>query len=308
MARNRWLVFVVCLVLLVPGFAPPVTAQVTTGASAPTPNPATGKPASFSDAVQRVVDEIYKRAFPIATALSAVGILTMALIQTVKDAAPVRRWFQRRWVRDWLRRGEEWERVPWWPLLRRPRPFRSADERRQAREVEQDLVTLATGGDSEALYDLPIEQLCAQMNAAALIVLDYPWRHVGLLHVLAEGAIPQDVQALVGARELAEKPRSIQTEEDKRLLTDVADPRNRVAHQIQRNIDALQIAAGYRWKFGLQLASIVVSAGIVVTGLRLFGAETPLDKWPFYILAAILSGFVAPVARDLVATLQQLRK
>lgn len=408
MARNRWLVFFVAL-LLIPGFAAPVAAQVTTATYVPRLDPATGKPdpgttttnadgstttiykdgwtkttqadtgfgqggsretwkdpqgrireifrkdntgrtrhhyvisedatthvttvnaenydaagalidatkeetkdgrtikyswdgtqnkwvaASFADAAQLVVDLIYARAFPIATALAAVGIVTMALIQTAKDAAPLRRWFQRRWVRRWL--AFQWRKAAG-PQATPEGPHTAGD----------DLVRLATGGDAEALFDLPIEQLCAQMNAASLIVLDYPWRHVELLRCLAAGVNPRDIEALLAARELAEKPRSQQTPEDQKKLTDIADPRNRVAHQIQRNIDALQIAAGFRWKLGMQIASIAISALIIVTGLRMYGAETPFRNTPLYILAAILSGFVAPVARDLVATLQQLRK
>lgn len=291
MTRNRWLVLMVCM-LVIPGVVAPVAAQVTTVASSPRLDPTA---ASFADAVQRVVDAIYARAFPIATALAAVGIVTMALIQTVKDAAPVRRWFQRRWVRNWLAR--QWAK---------DRPTQAPPD--GADKAGADLVRLATGGDDKALFDLPIEQLCAQMNAASLIVLDYPWRHAELLHCLAAGVNPDDVRALIAARVIAEKPRSQQTAEDQKTLLDIADPRNRVAHQIQRNIDALQIAAGFRWKLGMQIASIVISAGLVVTGLQLYGVATPVRNTPFYILAGVLSGFVAPVARDLVATLQQLRK
>jgi hypothetical protein len=252
---------------------------------------------SFADAVQRAVDSLYDRVFPIATALAAVGILTMALIQTAKDAMPLRRWFQQWWVRRWLesQRQKAATEAEGPPLL-------------NPESARRDLERLATGGDAGSLYDLPIEQLCAQINAAALIVLDYPWRHVDLLRCLAVGVGWSDLEALLDVREIAERPRSQQSEDDRRRLADIADPRNRVGHQIQRNIDALQIAAGFRWKLGLQIASIVISALIVVTGLRFLGAPTPMRNAPLYLLAAILSGFVAPVARDLVAALERLRR
>jgi hypothetical protein len=39
-----------------------------------------------------------------------------------------------------------------------------------------------------------------------------------------------------------------------------------------------------------------------------FGTPPELANLWLYVLAAVLSGFLAPVARDLVAALQQLRK
>jgi hypothetical protein len=38
------------------------------------------------------------------------------------------------------------------------------------------------------------------------------------------------------------------------------------------------------------------------------GERPRAELIPMYVLAAVLSGFLAPVARDLVASLQQLRK
>src|SRR5438128_1181661 len=34
-----------------------------------------------------------------------VGLLTMAILQTIKDLLPWRRWFQKRWFVRWLRQG-----------------------------------------------------------------------------------------------------------------------------------------------------------------------------------------------------------
>ena len=53
-------------------------------------------------AIPDAVKAVYDWAFPFATALAAVGVISMAFIQTVKDMLPVRRWFQAWWVREWL--------------------------------------------------------------------------------------------------------------------------------------------------------------------------------------------------------------
>jgi hypothetical protein len=257
--------------------------------------------ASLTDAIQLLVDAIYGRVFAVAAALSAIGLVSMAILQTVKDAFPVRRLFQRWWVRRWLaaqaRRAEAAGAVAG-----------AATAPPEPPPAEEDLLRLATGADARAFYDLPIEQLCAQMNAAAGIVLDYPWRHGPLLHALSAGADAADLQALLDVRPVAEKPRSQQTEEDRRRLGDILDPRTRVGHQIQRNIDALQIAAGFRWRLTLQVAAIAVSGALVVVAFWMLGEPPQSAYWWLYLLGAILSGFLAPVARDLVAALQQLRK
>lgn len=252
------------------------------------------------ESIQRMADAVSAQALPLATALTAIGVIAMAFIQTAKDAFPIRRWFQERWVRRWLARQRS--------AAPGQTPPPDAPAPPEWTTAEEDLIRLATGGDRKALYDLPIEQLCAQMNAAAGVVLDYPWRHEPLLRCLAAGANPDDLGVLLGARPWAEKPRSEQSEADRRALANVVDPRNRVGHQVQRNIDALQIAAGFRWKLLLQITSIVLCGVLVVLGLWRFGASATWSHVPLYILTAVLAGFLAPVARDLVAALQQLRK
>ena len=245
-------------------------------------------------AILKMVDAIYARAFGFATALAAVGVISMALIQTVKDVFPIRRWFQTYRVRDWLS-----AQAPKAPAGGHPV---------SAEAAETDLVRLATSGDRAALYDLAIEQVTAQMNAAAQMVLDFPWLHPDLFYCLAAQADAEDLRRLIESRPPERGPRPPLSDEDKKALLDA---RNRVTHQVQRSLDGLMIAVGFRWKFWLQIASFVVSALIVWTGLLLFVQE-PIEvlarHLPLYAALAVLGGFLAPVARDLVAALQQIRK
>jgi hypothetical protein len=247
-------------------------------------------------AIVQMVDVIYAKAFGFATALAAVGVISMAFLQTVKDVLPVRRWFQAAWVRGWL--GNQATQTP-------PIATGSAAE---ADTAEADLVRLATSGDRSALYDLPIEQVTGQMNAAAQMVLDFPWRHEHLFRCLAAQADVDDIRRLLDAHPPDRGPRRELSAEDKSALIDA---RNRVTHQVQRSLDGLMISAGFRWKLCLQIASIVVSALTVWVGLLLFVRE-PIEVFvrhlPVYVVISVLGGFLAPVARDLVAALQQLRK
>jgi hypothetical protein len=64
----------------------------------------------------------------------------------------------------------------------------------------------------------------------------------------------------------------------------------------------------YRWKYRLQVASLVLSAIIGVIALHVSGGVK--DLYPTLggtVLIALLSGFLAPVARDLVAGIEKWR-
>jgi hypothetical protein len=229
---------------------------------------------------------------PLLAAAAAIGALSMALIQTAKDLLPVRHWFQRRYVRRWLR-------------------AKAGDAREAADPVraEQDLVRLATAGDARAFYGLPVEQLCGQMNAAATVVLDFPATHRDLLACLAAEADAADRAALVQAAALGraalERMRTGAPDEYQVLV----DARSRVTHQAQRSIDALQIAAGFRWKLWLQAASFAASCVLAVSSASLY--RPPAVGALAAALAALpvgfAAGFLAPIARDIVAVLSRAR-
>src|SRR5882672_6362607 len=142
------------------------------------------------------LDQIYRHTFPIATAMAAIGVLSMAIIQAVKDTSPMRHAFQKRFLREWLlrRAGKRFDSKG----IRGFRdPFKRAETIAatvsEVKSAEKDLIRLATGGDTAAFYDLAIEQMCGQMNAAAQIVLEYPQSHSALLQLLAAQARPEDV-------------------------------------------------------------------------------------------------------------------
>ncbi|MBI2002192.1 MAG: hypothetical protein HYT85_02665 [candidate division NC10 bacterium] len=242
----------------------------------------------YVKAINDALDGFVKILWPLATALAGVGLATMAVLQVIKDLTPARRWFQQLLFEQWVRR-------------------RAEETGQNPEDALTDLVGLATAGDARSLYDLPIEQLAGQVNAATQVVLDYPSQHEALLRILAYGASEEDLRSL-----LAPPPRR-RTEEmseaERQVLTTFVDARNRVTHQIQRSLDALQIAIGSRWKWLMQLCSVIFSGVFIFVALALFapGSVASPRRVIFGLVVAILGGFLAPVARDLVAALQGLR-
>lgn len=272
-------------------------------------------------AIQKFIDVIYQHTFAFLTAMAAIGVLSMAIIQTVKDMLPIRNWFQQSFVLEWLKKKAKQahdKTTRWmtqgglaWFDSERNRTSPPADNKYfvqspRAGDAQTDMFKLATDGDAKALYDLPIEQLCGQLNSAAQMVLDRPVDHPDLLRCLASAADAVDVARVMFPPVEAKAARPADAGDAQQRHDAYVDARTRVTHQIQRAIDALQIRAGFRWKFYLQLASIVISGILAGAGVAIFGSGS--YRVPIAIGVGILGGFLAPVARDLVAALQQLRK
>ena len=239
------------------------------------------------DALTLFADSVYRQIFEFVAAITAIGLVVMALIQSFKDMFPLRRLFHRRFVHAWMthKARDHGARAGMTP---------------HADSAYEDLIQLATTGDEHALFDLPIEQLCGQAAAAAAQSLDYPSRHEHLLRCLAASADPADVDLVITAEQ--QERSEVETAAGKTRMA-LVDARTRVMHQVQRSIDALQIAGGYRWKWYMQLLAFSLSYVLTVTAV-LFANSS--DSFGRRMLMAVplglVGGFVAPVARDLVAT------
>jgi hypothetical protein len=298
--------------------------------------------------VDKLVHNVLHNYLLFTGALGALGTLTMAVIQTIKDLVPVLRWYQQIKTRQWLAlRAAEASKVHTErrlspraivkERLERSRlsfarlapelhqdlypPFDKTDED-VAIEAEADLLRLAAAGNRMAFYDLPIEQLCGQMNTASQAVLDYPERHLPLLKCLASLAEEGDISEYTKSEdrlklEALRKKSPREEKEQKeysRLQQHFADLRGPIANQIHRNIDAFQIDVGDRWKWYLRMASYLVSFGITAialdagVGRQWINSGSCWDKWEAVVLIGLIGGFLAPVTSDIQAILRQFRQ
>lgn len=240
------------------------------------------------------------------TAMAGVGTLSMALIQAIKDMFPVRRFYQRWWMRKHLRTlagvcAKNGLFIPSAPDAS-DQSARTRSESVDPEIAERQLIELATAGQAAALYDLQIEQLCGQITAASQIAMDYPHRYAHLVLCLGAQADAKDF-----ARVFQESPQYGERSAAETAI--FVDARNRIAHQVQRATDAIQIACGFQWKWILQLCAIVLS-GLIALWAYMWADPTHSASGRLFVFvsAGILGGFLAPVARDLVAALQALRK
>ncbi|MGC1292173.1 MAG: hypothetical protein WA855_12925, partial [Candidatus Acidiferrales bacterium] len=119
---------------------------------------------------------------------------------------------------------------------------------------------------------------------------------------------PPDPAIQSDRKALLRKPAPQLTDAEHDQVDELVAARNRVSHQIQRAVDSLQISIGFRWKFWMQFFAILFSAILAAAALVISGR--PLNSAHsiyFIVLAAIFSGLLAPVARDLVAAIEQMR-
>lgn len=263
-----------------------------------------------------IADEL-KHPYSLLSVTLVVGLASMALIQLFKDLLPVRRWFQRSWVRNWLngkksqldRHPERWSFAQVAVSLSKNMPRQAPYHAEDTDTAESELVQLAADGDDKAFYNLPIEQLCGQMNAAAQAVLDHPMDYPSLLLHLGCLSSTEDIRLLLSPPP-SSRPTNTQGEIDpaaQQAIQNFVDARNRVTHQIQRAIDALQVSSGTRWKLWIQIFSIVLSGLFAWLAVPLFGPVHGWQEFITVIVVALLGGFLAPIARDIIAGLQQLR-
>jgi hypothetical protein len=229
--------------------------------------------------------------------LVGLGALTMAILQALKQGVPIRRWFQRYQMGQWLKlhasvATQNWGLEPCWS------------------KAERQIVLLSTDGDAGAFYDLEIEKLCGQWNAAIQIAIDSPNTYKDFFLCVAARALKDDVETVMRHSCDAQLPTRMETEpcaEDhqKRLALwqKHTIERNRVAHQIQRAVDSFQIKTSFRWKWMFQTASYVLSFILALSAMKISTHQGHTEE---ALIWAALAGFLAPVARDLLAGIQNL--
>ena len=193
--------------------------------------------------------------------VAAIGILTMALLQLVKGLLSVRGRFQERLVMKWIERGLSNTKS-------------TADD---VTNVLKELRRLAVTNENVDLFNLPIEQLCGQITAAAEPLLDYPedmndnkkWDLRSLLVLaLAGSAGSEEALNYKAQRKIYINDRQKEGAEEKFLAY-----RQRLTHHFQRNIDGLQIEVTQKWRRMLWVAALLL--GTTMAGL----GSASLGSW-----------------------------
>lgn len=230
--------------------------------------------------------------------LVGLGALTMAILQAVKQGFPIRRWFQQYQMVQWLKLHAS--------LAKENLGLEPCRSR-----AEEQIILLSTDGDAGAFYDLEIEKLCGQWNAAIQIAIDSPNTYQDFFLCVAARALKDDVKTVMRHSCDAPLPPPAQGEsvpDDRQRQLEQRQKytieRTRVVHQIQRAVDSFQIKTSFRWKWMFQTASFALSFILAYLAMQIPTPSKPVDAATF--IWAGLAGFLAPVARNLLAAIENL--
>ena len=265
---------------------------------------ATSTSVALSTMISQGLDILATRALPLLISMAAIGILTMAIQQAIKDI----------WR---LPRGFNGRRFDAWCLAQGA-----------SKDTRDLFVSVAVGGADgatnqradQALFELSISGMTAQMAAAAKFALAFPVQTRSVLELVVGPLGLDDVGTLVEATR-AERERAAvggpMTPAHEGILAQADEARTRLGFLIDRRMDAFQVESTSRWEHVNKLAAFGISSILAVLAITLYVVSysywTPLTKVQVTTLvaivplAALVAGFVAPVAKDLVTALQSVR-
>ena len=220
--------------------------------------------------------------------LVASATISMIVIQILKELTPLRSRYQRFWFRRWLDQG------PVFVDCAEAAASRQREERNATAIMEIGIIGLTSGGERNALYDLSATEMFSQMKLAVSIILDEPQRYAALLYRFSLGVSYADLGLLAAGSPVGANANIY------------FDTRARVTRRIDRNLSGADLALTSRWKFWMQLSSILLNT-LIVCGIVASGPSGNELTVLLAIPVGILGGYLAPVANDILTAVQKLR-
>ena len=240
----------------------------------------------------------------------AVGVASAAAVQFAKQLLGVRSRFQQRWVVAWI--SERCAIEPLWAEWMEqhmrilapdisPRVLAASQRKFAAEELEAVLLGGFAQQELQRVFDLPIEQLCAQIGSVADRAITQPHLYAELLLALTGPTGLDDIDSLAPPLTVDEDGRIYRTFQPDTSAYSL------VAQGVRTGIDLMQISVGQRWRRGVRSSAVVI-CGIFATVGVLFAQITWSTRALFVLTALVLGGFFAWLVRDLTAIVERIRK
>ena len=270
-----------------------------------------------ADVMQHMTDDLTR----LGVLIAGLGALAMALIEAIKGLFPVRALFHRSEIAHWFEGRHVSLDVRAMGI-----PHDALPSAAQPSAAYTQLLRLAIGGEEyqTALFEQPVEKMFGEIQAAVNIAMDFPDVAPDLFEFLThEPGAERDGASRVRAKAAATAPDTdqdrwqrfaaalnaghvdLKTAEPhrKKEYLEANQARQRLDNLVRRRLDALQTRIGYRWARGNQIAGFLVAFVLALTALL----QLPHPNYGLSIFLAIVAGFLAPPAKDLVAALKQIR-
>jgi hypothetical protein len=232
------------------------------------------------------------------------GLCSMAMIETAKRLFRLRGWYQHHQVRLWLENRSSDEEAFGMAYSQLLTAIGSAPAFGRSSRYNRSILWHVIYGLVSyrryiaQVFDLPIEQLAAQIRMAADLAIVDPDRNFALLASIA--ALDDETSGVVresGLYRMREAV-NVETESTEEL---------RIAHLVRAGVDALQISVGEGWRRYIQAWAVSISGLVGFYLARYAGLEPEVAS--VYVLASlVLGGFFAWFARDLTAVVERWRR
>lgn len=280
----------------------------------------------LADVMQHMTDDLLR----LGVLVAGIGALAMAIVEAIKGLFPVRALFHRGEIRHWFEGRHASLDVSAMGI-----PHNALPSAAQPDAAFTQLLRLAIGGEEyqTALFEQAPEKMFGQIQAAVNIALDFPdtapdlyeflthdpaWPTKGVERVARKVAM---ANAAAEAKHEAQRPdqdvwREFARElhagrvnaraakvEDRGDYLAANQARQRLDNLVRRRLDALQTRIAYRWSRGNQVASFLVAFALSLIALL----QVREPNYVASVFLAVIAGFLAPPAKDLVAALKQIR-
>jgi hypothetical protein len=187
---------------------------------------------------------------------------------------------------------------------------------RAVEELEKSLLGGMSKREFRRVFDLPIEQLSAQVGIAADLAISQPADYAELLLALAGPARLGEIDVLAPPVHVNDDGRIIRA--PAAAIADASDAAYNsggddgtayvlVAQSVRAGVDMMQISLGQRWRRGVQGSAAVVSGILGVIGAFLLHGSVTSEVL-LGVVAFVLGGFFAWLVRDIVAIVERARR
>jgi hypothetical protein len=260
----------------------PVTVQIA-GTTLGTVQLQVDRSTGLQAALKGLVDTISKNLLAYLIALAGLGVLSMSIVQAIKNLLPIL-WFY------------QWRRTRWWLRHRAREAKQNLETDVNVDAVEKEFIIIGAGGDKLAFYSSDTDDFPKQLTIIGRLVLNYPanpGRYVPyriVLAAVASNVTKADFDILIGSKHSTPQQK--------------LDALNRVQPQMVQTISVFCASNSWWWQKGLHFAAFLASTSLVYLAVFLSSAN---ESHVTMLLTALLAAFLAPVARDLVVAIQNLR-
>ena len=283
------------------------------------------------DSIAKALETMTSGMAGIAVLVAGIGALAMALIEAIKGLFPVRALFHRGELQHWFEGRHASLDVSAMGI-----PHDALPSAAQPAAAYTQLLRLAIGGEEyqTALFEQAPEKMFGQIQAAVNIAMDFPDTAPDLYEFLTHDpswpakGVERVAHKVAMAKAAADAKHAATPRPDQDVWRDFArdlhggkvnpraekvaergdylaanQARQRLDNLVRRRLDALQTRVAYRWARGNQIAGFLVAFALALIALL----QLPNPNYGMSVLLAIVAGFIAPPAKDLVAALKQIR-